>query len=64
MPRRWRSGKSSVSALAGDGIVVALEGGRKDGVSGGLDVVDLFDVMGEEIRQAELCGSQIWGWHV
>ena len=40
--------------VAGDGVVVALVGGRKDGVSGRLDVVDLFDVMGEEIRQAEL----------
>ena len=33
---------------------------REDGVSGGLDVVDLFDVMGEEVREAEL-GLRIGG---
>ena len=36
--------------VARDGVVVALVCGREDGVSGGLDVVDLFDVLGEEIR--------------
>lgn len=46
--------------MLGDGVVVALEGGGENGVSGGLDVVDHFDVMGEEVREAEL-GLRIGG---
>lgn len=46
--------------MSGDGVVVALEGGGEDGVSSSLDIVDLFDVMGEEVREAEL-GLRIGG---
>ena len=35
--------------MPGDGVVVALECGGEDGVSGGLDVIDSFDVLGEEV---------------
>ena len=41
-------------AVSGDGVVVALEGGWEDGVSGSLNVVDLLDVVGKEVGEAEL----------
>jgi hypothetical protein len=40
--------------MAGDGVVVSLEDGRKDTAVFGLDIVDLLDCRGFEVGEPEL----------
>lgn len=45
--------------MAGHGVVVALVGGWEDGFRRGLEGVDVLDVRGEEVGEAELGPSSV-----
>jgi hypothetical protein len=47
-------GKEVFFDVSGYGVIVSLEDGEKNGPSSGLDIVDLLEVGGFEVRESEL----------